>query len=129
RRGPPLEFYLAGNGRACREKDAARRLRHAADHAGSCVTVGRGCRARLRPGGNPVRNRYPAAAGGGRLMIKAAGGAPTALAGRHILIVEDEMLIAFALSDMVTELGCTSVLAARVAKAIALAMSQPFDAA
>ena len=62
-------------------------------------------------------------------MIKAAGGAPTALAGRHILIVEDEMLIAFALSDMVTELGCTSVLAARIVKAIELVMTQPFDAA
>jgi CheY-like chemotaxis protein len=54
---------------------------------------------------------------------------PAALSGRHILIVEDEMLIAFALADIVAALGCTSVLAARIGKAITLVTSQPFDAA
>ena len=47
------------------------------------------------------------------------------LAGSHILIVEDEMLIAMALADMVTALGCTSVLAARVTKAVALVSAAP----
>jgi CheY-like chemotaxis protein len=62
-------------------------------------------------------------------MTTATMSAPAVLAGRRILIVEDEMLIALALADMVTALGCTSVLAARVGKAVALAMTQPFDGA
>ena len=51
------------------------------------------------------------------------------LAGRHILIVEDEMLIALALADMVTALGCTSALVSRVGKGVALATTGMFDAA
>jgi len=62
-------------------------------------------------------------------MTTAAARPPSALSGRHILIVEDEMLIALALADMVTDLGCTSVLAARIGKAIALVAAQAFDAA
>ena len=45
------------------------------------------------------------------------------------MLVEDEMLIALTLADMVAALGCTSVLAARIAKAIELASLQRFDAA
>ena len=39
------------------------------------------------------------------------------------------MLIALSLADMVAAFGCTSVIAARVAKAVALASIQRFDAA
>jgi CheY-like chemotaxis protein len=51
------------------------------------------------------------------------------LAGLHLLIAEDEMLIALSLADMVAAFGCTSVIAARVGKAVALAAIQRFDAA
>lgn len=51
------------------------------------------------------------------------------LAGQHILIAEDEMLIAFTLVDTLTALGCTSVVVSRVAKAVSLAELQTFDAA
>ena len=63
--------------------------------------------------------------------MRAATAKPSAaaLAGRHILIVEDEMIIALALADMVAELGCTSVMASRVAKAVPLVTTQTFDAA
>ena len=55
--------------------------------------------------------------------------APVSLSGRHILIIEDEMLIALALADMVSALGCTHVLVGRYGKALALATTEPFDAA
>jgi CheY-like chemotaxis protein len=55
--------------------------------------------------------------------------APVTLSGRHILIIEDEMLIALALADMVSALGCTHVLVARYGKALALATTEAFDAA
>jgi ActR/RegA family two-component response regulator len=48
---------------------------------------------------------------------------------RHILIVEDEMLIALNLIDAVTSLGFTSAAASRVAKALDLVATQSFDAA
>lgn len=51
------------------------------------------------------------------------------LSGRRILIVEDEMIIALGLMDIVTELGASWVAAARVDKAMALATTEPFDAA
>jgi len=51
------------------------------------------------------------------------------LSGRRVLIVEDEMLIAFTLSDMVAGLGCTSQVAGRVAQALLLATTQTFDVA
>jgi CheY-like chemotaxis protein len=51
------------------------------------------------------------------------------MAGRHILIVEDEMILALDLSDIVETLGCTSVLASRVAKAVPLAAKEAFDVA
>jgi CheY-like chemotaxis protein len=60
---------------------------------------------------------------GSRMLLKPS------LRGRHILIVEDEMLIALSLTDIVTALGCTSVMVSRVAKAVAIAATQKFDAA
>jgi DNA-binding response OmpR family regulator len=51
------------------------------------------------------------------------------LSGRRILIVEDEMLIALNLSDIVESMGCTSAMAARVEKAVSLAATETFDAA
>ena len=57
----------------------------------------------------------------------AAVGLP--LAGRLILIVEDEMIVAFDLSDIVERLGGTSITVGRVGKAVRLAAAQAFDAA
>jgi PAS domain S-box-containing protein len=52
------------------------------------------------------------------------------LAGRRILLVEDEALVAWALEDMLVELGCTVVgPAARVNQALVLVEGQPLDAA
>ena len=49
------------------------------------------------------------------------------LAGRHILIVEDEMIVSMDLCDIVEALGCTSVTAGRVGKATQIAATQNFD--
>lgn len=52
------------------------------------------------------------------------------LAGRRILVVEDEMLILLMIEDMLADLGCESVLsAATVDQAIALIDVQSFDIA
>ena len=52
------------------------------------------------------------------------------LAGRRILLVEDEMLIAAMLEDMLDDLGCVVVgPAARVAQALALIEAEVIDAA
>ena len=53
------------------------------------------------------------------------------LAGRRILVVEDEMMIAMLVEDMLTELGCSVVGPAHaLAEALALAQSEPgLDAA
>ena len=51
------------------------------------------------------------------------------LAGRRILIVEDEMIVAMMLEDMLTELRCEVVKAARVAKALDLAATAQLDGA
>jgi CheY-like chemotaxis protein len=53
----------------------------------------------------------------------------SALAGRHVLIVEDEMIVALDLSDVIERLGCTSAVAGRVGKAVELAVSQRYDVA
>jgi DNA-binding NtrC family response regulator len=50
------------------------------------------------------------------------------LGGRHILIVEDEMILALDLSDIVAAFGCTSVVAGRIGKALPLIATQTFDA-
>ncbi|MFM9863301.1 MAG: response regulator [Micropepsaceae bacterium] len=54
---------------------------------------------------------------------------PAKQAGCRILIVEDQMLIALSLADAVLALDATPVVASRVAKAVAFAVSEPFDAA
>lgn len=51
------------------------------------------------------------------------------LSGHRILIVEDEMLIALGLIDIVAGLGASWVAASRVAKALVLVATEPFDAA
>jgi CheY-like chemotaxis protein len=78
-----------------------------------------------------VRDRNTAAVigSGGHMNAAASKAAPARLTGRHILIVEDEMLIALSLADMVAALGCTSVMASRVTKAVQLATTQAFDVA
>jgi CheY-like chemotaxis protein len=51
------------------------------------------------------------------------------LAGLHILIVEDEMILALDLSDIVSALGCTSAMVARIGKGLQLIETQRFAAA
>lgn len=52
------------------------------------------------------------------------------LAGRRILVVEDEMLVLMSIETMLEDLGCTAIsAAATVAEALALLGAQPFDAA
>ena len=52
------------------------------------------------------------------------------LSGRHVLVVEDEMLVLLNVEDMLADLGCECVsAAATVAQALALIDSQAFDAA
>ena len=52
------------------------------------------------------------------------------LAGRRILVVEDEMLVLLNIEDMLADLGCESVsVAATVGQAMALIETQTFDAA
>ncbi|NOT40010.1 MAG: response regulator [Alphaproteobacteria bacterium] len=51
------------------------------------------------------------------------------LNGRHILIVEDEMILALDLSDIIASFGCTSAVAGRIGKALPLIEAQAFDVA
>lgn len=51
------------------------------------------------------------------------------LAGRHILIVEDEMILALDLEEMMKEFGCTAAVVSRIGKAVPLIAAQTFDAA
>ncbi len=52
------------------------------------------------------------------------------LAGKRVLVVEDEMLVLMAIEDMCADLGCASVLsAATVEQALAMIDEQPFDLA
>jgi CheY-like chemotaxis protein len=52
------------------------------------------------------------------------------LSGRHILVVEDEMLVLMTIESMLEDLGCESVTAsATAARAIELTKSQVFDLA
>jgi PAS domain S-box-containing protein len=52
------------------------------------------------------------------------------LAGRRILVVEDEAIVAWALEDMLIELGCSVVgPAARVSQALVMVEGEPLDAA
>jgi len=52
------------------------------------------------------------------------------LAGRRVLLVEDEMLVLMIMEDMLADLGCQSVsAAATVAQALALVETNTFDVA
>jgi len=52
------------------------------------------------------------------------------LAGKRVLVVEDEMLVLMAIEDLLGDLGCTSVtVAGNVAKALDLVATKSFDLA
>jgi len=52
------------------------------------------------------------------------------LSGRRVLVVEDEMLVAWELEDMLSNLGCTVIgPAARVNKALAMLDAETIDVA
>ena len=52
------------------------------------------------------------------------------LSGRHVLVVEDEMMILMMIEDMLADLGCESVTAAAtVDQALAMIDAQVFDVA
>lgn len=52
------------------------------------------------------------------------------LAGRRVLVVEDEMLVLILVEDVLEDLGCTAVTsAATVERALALIVSNEFDVA
>ena len=52
------------------------------------------------------------------------------LSGRHVLVVEDEVMILMMIEDMLSDLGCTAVLAAAtIPKALAHVAEHEFDAA
>lgn len=52
------------------------------------------------------------------------------LTGRRVLVVEDEVMILMMIEDMLSDLGCTDVIAAAtISKALALVAEQEFDAA
>jgi CheY-like chemotaxis protein len=57
------------------------------------------------------------------------GGSPARFQSQCILIVEDEMLLAMMLEDMLTDVGYRVVKAARVAKALELAATAAIDCA
>jgi CheY-like chemotaxis protein len=52
------------------------------------------------------------------------------LAGRRVLVIEDEMLILMMIEDMLADLGCESVaVASKIGPAISLIEGQKFDTA
>jgi CheY-like chemotaxis protein len=54
----------------------------------------------------------------------------SALAGRRVLLVEDEMIVAWLLEDMLAELGCVVLgPAARIDQAVSIINVEPLDAA
>lgn len=57
------------------------------------------------------------------------GKLPAVLQGQCILVVEDEMLLAIMLEDMLTDLGYRVVKASRVARAFALVATAAIDCA
>lgn len=55
---------------------------------------------------------------------------PDLLAGCRVLVVEDEMLVAMTIEDMLDDLGCTAVVsAATVGQALAAIAAETFDLA
>jgi CheY-like chemotaxis protein len=63
------------------------------------------------------------------MIMSTKEGPERSLAGLCILIVEDEMMVAMLLEDMLTELGCDVVKAARLAKAFHLIATAVIDCA
>lgn len=60
----------------------------------------------------------------------ANGGAAGGFAGKRILVVEDEMIVAMLIEDILTDAGATVVgPAARVSRALDLLQTEPVDAA
>jgi CheY-like chemotaxis protein len=58
------------------------------------------------------------------------GAKSTALSGRRVLVVEDEMIVAWLLEDMLTELGCTVIgPAASVDRALAMIEAEAIEVA
>lgn len=52
------------------------------------------------------------------------------LAGKRVLVVEDEMLVLMAIEDMLADLGCTSIAAAAtIEQALSLIEAESFDLA
>jgi CheY-like chemotaxis protein len=52
------------------------------------------------------------------------------LAGRRVLLIEDEMLVLMALEDMMGDFGCTSItVAGNLEDALAVVAAEPFDLA
>lgn len=54
---------------------------------------------------------------------------PGSLAGLTVLVVEDEMMIAMAIEDMLRDLGCEVVKASRIKRALQLAATTGLDGA
>jgi CheY-like chemotaxis protein len=55
---------------------------------------------------------------------------PTALAGKRVLIVEDELLVALLIEDLLTDFGCTTLgPCGSVAKALEAVRTEEFDLA
>ena len=53
----------------------------------------------------------------------------TVLAGRRVLLVEDESLVAMLAEDMLLDLGCEVAVAMRLGRALDMARSEAFDLA
>ena len=54
---------------------------------------------------------------------------PVTARALHILVVEDEMMLAIVLEDALEDAGCMSTMVSRVGRAALLAASQSFDGA
>jgi CheY-like chemotaxis protein len=63
------------------------------------------------------------------MILSADAASERPLAGRRILLVEDEMILALDLSDIVESFGCKVVVASRVGSALSALLDGVFDAA
>jgi len=63
------------------------------------------------------------------MIVSADATSDLPLSGRRLLLVEDEMILALDLSDIVEGFGCTVVVASRVSNALAVLQDTTFDAA
>src|SRR5258706_11067388 len=77
-----------------------------------------------------MHHRGAAGAHRGRAVTRCSSPVAAAILEHpHILLVEDEMLVAMMLEDMLTALGCSVVKAARVGNAVKIATTAMVDAA